>query len=336
MKILVIGAGRMGIRHAVGVSNSALVKNITILDISELALENAKEQISKKDFSGKLSFDSISKLGNYNGYDIAIIATTARSRYDLCKEVVNTGCKSILIEKPLGQSMQEVLDLIDYFNTTQSKAYVNLNMRLYPDFINLKNDLNSLPQFSKPWTISINTGALGIGANGIHYLDYLIYLYEADEVRIIDSDIDYEIIQSSRGNDFFDFGGWCLLEFYQNKNYLGRTFLSMSANSTVFGGWDIVTCHGRISINEAIGKRVDFIRKEDSKMPMNRYHADYLEPLTSEFISPFLGDLSKLWVESIYHGNSLLPKIEKTILSHEIMFEWLESSHFNSKIFPIT
>ena len=336
MKILIIGGGRMGIRHAIGISTCDFIDLITIVDISEESLEIAKEQLCKLDNYRKFSFHVLEYLSTCKDYDIGILATTAQNRITLCKQLVIAGCKSILIEKPLGQSFQEVLELIAYTKTIESKVYVNLNMRLYPDFVKLKKDLNSKNQFSSPRTITINTGSLGIGANGIHYLDYLIFLYDADEVRVIDSFIDEETIPSARGMQFSDFGGWCLLEFFQNMKSIGKSFLSISSRSTVFGGWDILCTHGRITINESNGKRVDYLRKDNSTMPMNRYHADYLEPVISDFASPFLGDLTKFWVESIYKGNSLLPEIENTILPHKIMFEWLAKSKLFTNIFPIT
>lgn len=42
IKLLIVGAGRMGIRHAIGAAFVPNVEKIAIFDISENALDNAK------------------------------------------------------------------------------------------------------------------------------------------------------------------------------------------------------------------------------------------------------------------------------------------------------
>ena len=336
MKILIIGAGRMGLRHAIGVSNATNVEKITIVDVSEDALKNAKVHLSDSTNYQKFTFRTSDYLDSNNNYDVGIIATTAQDRLSICKKVVRFGCEYILIEKPLGQNLSDVIRLVDFFKTTSAKAFVNLNMRLYPDYLKLKNDIKNFSQFNGEKTITINTGTLGIGANGIHYLDYLIFLLDADEVKLISGKIDKEKIPSARGPQFNDFGGCCLLEFYANEIKVGTAFISMSANSTVFGGIDIVSSHGRITINESSGKRIDYLRDSNSDMPMNRYHADYLKPLTYDFSSPPLSDLTKNWINSLSNKKSVLPNLEESILAHQIMFEWLSKDKSEDNHFPIT
>jgi predicted dehydrogenase len=337
MKILIVGAGRMGIRHAIGASLVSNVENIILVDISENALENSKNQLLNQEGFQKFSFINLNDLESFeSNYDVGIIATTAQDRLLICEKVVNAGCKNILIEKPLGQNISEVSRLANFFKSTNSKSYVNLNMRLYPDYIKLKHDLNNTPQFFGEKIITLNTGTLGIGANGIHYLDYLIFLLDAEDVKIIACNIDNEYIPSARGSQFKDFGGWCLLEFFSKNIKVGTAFISMSANSTVFGGFDIVSSHGRITINESNGIRMDYLRDGNSIMPMNRYHADYLEPISSKFSSPSLSDLTSNWINSLSNGNPILPNLEESLLAHKVMFEWLSKSYINGNNFPIT
>lgn len=336
IKLLIVGAGRMGIRHAIGAASSSNVEKITIIDIFEDALENAKNQLINQDDFSKFTFCPLEYLDSCVGYNTVIIATTAQNRISICKKVVQIGCENILIEKPLGQNITEVLELVDFFKTTKAKAYVNLNMRLYPDFIKLKNDLQDLPQFEGELNITINTGTIGIGANGIHYLDYLIFLLDSDEVKLITCQIDEKNIPSARGTQFNDYGGWCVLEFYKKNKKVGTSFLSMSSSSTVFGGFDIVGTHGRITINESSGQRIDYIRDNKSTMPINRYHADYLEPFSTKIHSPALSDLTKKWIEGLLKGEDVLPNLDKSLLAHKIMFEWLSNSKTKVDNFPIT
>ena len=336
INLLIVGAGRMGIRHAIGAASVLNVEKIAIFDISESALDNAKKQLINLDDYSKFTFYTLEYLDSCIGYDVAIIATTAQGRISICEKVVRTGCENILIEKPLGQNINEVLELVDFFKTTKSKAFVNLNMRLYPDFIKLKHDLQHFPQFKGEINITLNTGTIGIGANGIHYLDYLIFLLNADEVKLITCQIDEKNIPSARGAQFNDYGGWCVLEFFVNSKKVGTSFLSMSSASTVFGGFDIVGTHGRITINESSGQRIDYMRDNNSTMPINRYHADYLDPVSSKIYSPALSELTKKWIQGLLKGEAVLPKLEESLLAHKVMFEWLSHSKMKVDNFPIT
>jgi predicted dehydrogenase len=331
MKALIIGAGRMGVRHAQGLKTVEGLSSAVVSDINETVLENAKQQIDDLRFNYSL----LDKVDG-SGYDICVIAATASNRIDLVKKAQQLKAKHILIEKPLGQSLAQVKELFDYAQKSNLNCYVNLNMRLYESFINLKNDLNNLPQLQGEKTITVNTGTLGIGANGIHYLDLLYFLLDADEAELTSAEVDEQVIPSGRGPQFGDFGGWALIKFYKNKNYLGKAFLSMSATSTVFGSWEIVGPHGRIYFNEVEGRRIDTLRKPDSQMPVNRYFADYLPPSESKFVSPFLGDLTANWARSLEKGNSSLPRIGDSIKVHKLLFDWLDKSKTHKEVYPIT
>jgi predicted dehydrogenase len=336
MKVLIIGAGRMGMRHAVGIAPIKAITQITLADISENAISSAKDQLRNNTDVIKFSFISFEEINSLEGFDYGIISATASNRIGLCEKAIRSGCKTILVEKPLGQSLAEVNELIEYFAKTEIKAFVNLNMRVYPDSAKLKHDLNTLQQFKGKKSITINTGTVGIGANGIHYLDYLFFLTDADTAKIVAADIDPVTIPSARGPQFKDFGGWCMIDLSRNGEELAKAYVSIDPESTVFGGWDIIGPHGRITINESNGKRIDYLRKENSEMPIQRYNADYMQPEESVFDSPMLGDLTRLWINGMINGEYLLPSLEEVLPSHKLMFEWLQHSKEFQDVFPIT
>lgn len=331
MKFLIIGAGRMGIRHALGIKNLNEATAITITDINRDALENAKKSIDDSRFDYKL----IKEIKNET-FDFCVIAATAAGRKELLQVANRVKAKHILIEKPLGQSMQQVLEMNHYISEHNLNCYVNLNMRLYESFITLRDDLLSIPQLKGSKTITVNTGTLGIGANGIHYLDLLYFILDANNAELTAAEIDDALIPSGRGAAFGDFGGWAVIKFYKEKKFQGKALLSMASDSTVFGSWEIVAPNGRVYFNEVEGKRIDTLRKEDSQLPVNRYFGDYLPPVESIITSPFLGDLTTVWIKGILEGKSLLPKIEESIKVHELLFQWLAKSNNYKENFPIT
>jgi predicted dehydrogenase len=336
MRVLIIGAGRMGIRHALGIASASQVQEVALADISIAAINNAKEQVNNITEAGKFSYHLLEDFNDLKGFDIGIVAATASDRIGLCQKVVQAGCKYILVEKPLGQSMSEVYELIAFFRKSDTMAFVNLNMRVYPDSLKLKNDLENFPQFQGKKSITINTGTVGIGANGIHYLDYLFFLTNADSAKLLSADIDTTTIPSARGPQFKDFGGWCVISLSKENNEVAKVYISVNPESTVFGGWDIVGPHGRITINECANKRLDYLRKPESNMPIQRYNADYVQPIETIFDSPRLGDLTRLWIEGLVKGEMLLPSLEESLPSHELMFAWLSKSKEFKDTFPIT
>lgn len=334
MKVLIIGAGRMGLRHLQGALSLDIVKEVMILDIKREALTEAKD-LCQNDERVKYSIISDLKPKD-NNYDLCIIANTANTRKPLCELAVNCGCKYLLIEKPLGQSYKDVENLCNYLDSLPIETTVNLNMRMYDSVIKLKNDINSFVQFEGEKIITINTGSIGIGCNGIHYLDLLNFLLEADTAEIVAGEIDDKLIPSGRGKNFFDFGGWAVLKFFRQNNYIGKALLSLSSESTVFGSWDIIGTHGKITIDQIAGKRIDSLRKKDSQMPIYRYAADFLPSEVQQFTSPFLGELTSKWITELNNGNNVLPNLRESLKVHKLMFDWLSMSNIYKGTFPIT
>ena len=332
MNVLIIGAGRMGIRHLQGLLTVKEVESVTLLDIKQEALDTAKEIVQNDERVTYCIFDHYKPADN----DLCIIASTADNRKKLCELAAKCNCQYMMIEKPLGQSLSEVEEMVEYLDGMPYKTVVNLNMRLNAAVIKLKNDLKSTPQLQGEKNITLNTGSLGIGCNGIHYLDFLFFILGADKAEIVHAEVDDTLIPSGRGANFGDFGGWAVIKYYKDGNISGKALLSMSSNSTVFGGWEIVAQHGKISIDEIVQKRTNVFRKAESTMPVYRYAADYLPPQEESFISPFLGDLTALWVSELLKGNNLLPEIKESMKAHKLMFDWLSHSKTHNSVYPIT
>lgn len=332
MKILIIGAGRMGIRHLQGALSVNEVTQVTLLDINPAALENAYGAV-RKDIRLKTNLiaEFIPQF-----HDVCIIANTAQDRKDLIDLAVKCECKDLMIEKPLGQSYEEVERLVEYLDSLPLTAVVNLNMRQYEPVKKLANDLRVTPQLKGDKVITLNTGTLGIGCNGIHYLDKLFFILDANKAEIVSAEIEETLIPSGRGKDFCDFGGWAVFKFYKGETYLARTLISMSSRSTAFGGWEIIAPCGRIVIDEIAATRTTILRKEDSEMPLNRYAADYMPPVVEKYEAPFLGDLTAAWICSLLDGKNELPQVKESLKAHKLMFDWLSFSKTYTKKFPIT
>jgi len=338
MKLLIVGSGRMGIRHLIGALDSNIINSIDLFDINQTALDNAKIQLQENFRNNIVNYIQGDSVGEINDHcDIAIVSSTANNREKILEKVIELGAKHVLIEKPLGQSLEEVMNLLNFCNNfPEVKFNVNLNMRLYPGFIKLKYDLDALKQTLGLKTISVNTGSLGIGANGIHYLDLLFFLFGANRYELCYAEIDETILPSGRGVDFADFGGSAVVKFFDNEKYLGKSMMSISSESTVFGGWEIVAPHARITIDELKSLRINHYRDVLSNLPINRYAAEYLPSVEEFFEAPSLSSITTVWLNEIFDKNDVLPSVKDSLLAHELMFEWLEKSNNYSMLFPIT
>jgi predicted dehydrogenase len=115
MRLLIVGSGRMGIRHLVGALDSIMINSIDMFDINQTALDNAKKQIEgnvRNNIVNYIKDDSICKLDNH--CDIAIVSSTANKREEILEKVISLGAKHVLVEKPLGQSLDEVMNLFNF------------------------------------------------------------------------------------------------------------------------------------------------------------------------------------------------------------------------------
>lgn len=337
MKVLIIGAGRMGVRHAQGVLSTNVATKVLMIDLRQQALDDAREAMSGLEQRGELSFKLLEDFSpQEESFDVCILATTASSRKELCDIAVNCGVKHLLIEKPLGQSYDQVKDLAESIAMYPFETVVNLNMRMYDTFIRLRDDLARLPQMLGYKMITLNTGTLGIGCNGIHYLDLLFFVLDADKADIVAAEISDRLIPSGRGDEFCDFGGWAVINFYKSDDRIATAMISMAATSSYFGTWDIVGPNGNIKIDEMSGVRTDTFRKHESVLPIYRYAGDYLPPQKIKINSPMLETITASWIKGLADGVNFLPCVSDSLKVHRLMFEWLEASNSHSKTFPVT
>lgn len=333
MEVLIIGAGRMGIRHAQGVFENVNVSKILIIDVNQEALNSAKNILN----NSKISFSLNNNVNFDRKFDIVIIASTANNRIEQVKFASKFNPKAILIEKPLGQSIEEVVALENFASQQKLNCYVNLNMRLYESIIKIKGILTDKPQLFGKKTISINTGTIGIGANGIHYLDLLFFLMDANRMELVSAKIDDDYIPSSRDKSFLDFGGWAIINFFRNYDFIGSAHIILSSFSTAFGSWEILGQNGRVWFNEVDQKCIYSLRKENSQLPINRYYGDYLPNEEFQFKTPFLGEITNKWLNTLVDtGVSNLPTLNEALPVHYLLFEWLNFSKKFSNKFPIT
>jgi predicted dehydrogenase len=335
MNLLIIGAGRMGIRHAVGALKSDTVNSLTIVDKSENALNLARSNIQSL---------KTKKIVNYGSdwdyklkYDIIILATTADDRVQLVKSLVKYSPRFILLEKPLAQSLDEVENICDILSRVDTKLVcINLNNRLLSAVQKLSNDLSSLNQFQGKKHLNVTAGAIGIGNNGIHYIDTAFYILNADKAVLQAAEIYDQMIPSGRGPQYGDFGGWAKIDFTRNGESVGQMTINIIPTSSYGGELEVIGSHGCIRLDLIRGRYTRLLRRADSQLPVYRYSSEYDN--LEEYLSPLepLEKLTENWLNGLNSGLNSLPDLNYGLMVHRILFQWL--SHGANKInkYPIT
>jgi predicted dehydrogenase len=206
MKVLVVGCGSIGRRHA---ANAASLATVGVLD----ALPEAARECAQA--SGARAFERLEEALAW-APRAAIVATPHRSHLAIARRAVEAGA-DVLIEKPLSHSLEGVGDFLKTVNECGRRAYVVCNMRFHPGPIALKQALGrvGLPLFARAhvgnFLPSMRPGrdyrelyaarrseGGGVVLDAVHEIDYLTWvLGEVESVacqaaRLSQLDIDVE------------------------------------------------------------------------------------------------------------------------------------------------
>ncbi len=111
-RILIIGCGELGSRHLQAVASLSEVTEIQVVDPIEPSLERGKARIKEiADLNPAISFRWLRTLEEASvGGDLCIIATQAKGRCALVKEIIEKGgYHQFLIEKTMSPTQRLVL-----------------------------------------------------------------------------------------------------------------------------------------------------------------------------------------------------------------------------------
>ena len=203
MKLLVIGAGSIGRRHAANAAT--LADEAAIFDLNpELAVQADLQ-----------TFESLDSALGW-GADGIIIATPHTTHIELAHKAVESGAHA-LIEKPISNTIEGVEEFLDLAKEKNKSVYVVCNMRFHPAVKTLHENLprvgqtyyaraqygNYLPNmrpdadYKKLYCAHKDQGG-GVVLDVIHEIDYLTWFFGpissifCDGEKCSDLDIDVE------------------------------------------------------------------------------------------------------------------------------------------------
>jgi predicted dehydrogenase len=208
MNLLIVGFGNMGCRHAQSCLDSNLFSNIYIYELNRnIYIQNCK--LIDADENKMILLEN---LETFNvKIDFAIIATTAKPRYDLTKLLIMKGVKYFLLEKVVFQSEKQFDNIINLLDKYKAKAYCNFVNRYNDTFNLIKKEFESSK--NKKFKMFINGGNFGLSCNSLHYIDLFEYITNVKaELK------NYKISESPNGNkrgkEYNEFHGQII---YSNK-----------------------------------------------------------------------------------------------------------------------
>ena len=128
-KIGVVGAGHLGKHHIKHLSNHKGVDFIGVFDINEESLKNICDEFSVRPFK---SLEELISL-----CDAVNIVTPTNTHFDIARKFLNQ-MKDVFIEKPITNTVEEALSLIDLAKTNECILQVGHIERFNPTINKLK------------------------------------------------------------------------------------------------------------------------------------------------------------------------------------------------------
>lgn len=317
MKILLIGAGRMGLRHLRGLAPIDGVVHVVDPDPrTEAAVAGIAAGAADGGFRSRTLFHrSLDQaLRASPDFDAAILAATAAGREAVVEAVAGAGVRDLLIEKPIEQSRARLRGVSEAVCGSGIRAHCNLYRRTLDAFLCLHG--------RGPLVVTVNSGAMGLGGNGIHWIDFVLHLSGSRAGRLVGGVIEETPIASGRGAQFRDYGGTGLFVFDDGS----RLSLSVSAGSAAPTTATIVTPTEHWLVDQNRDMAVIHRRRRECGKPHYLYGQDCDVTTLEGLESVDLPALTTAWIRSLQGGPpSRLPTLEEALPAHELLFDLLET-----------
>lgn len=186
MKILVIGGGSIGRRHASNLRTLSI--ETALFDLDTERTQNFAQE------NGTPVFSSLAEALSW-APDGAIVATPHVSHLSVARQVIEAGI-DVLIEKPISHTLEGVSDFLDFAKTQRRHVYVACNMRFHPAIRILHEKLPTLGK--------------------IHH----VYAYFGEWLETMRPGIDYRTVYSAHKAQ----GGGLVLDCIHEIDYLSWFF----------------------------------------------------------------------------------------------------------------
>ncbi len=194
MKVLIVGVGELGSRHAQSLAQVPHLAEMTLVDPSEKSLRVATERIRSTGFNGKIQV--LPNLVKHQGaIDLAVVSTSSHERLESLNLVLQKSePQHVLLEKLLTPCAANLSKFRQIFARQESKYWLNCPMPFFPHYLSIENELD-LEGKGPSISYQVQGGNYGLITNSIHYLEHFVrlsrsslaYLSFKDGARVIPS-----------------------------------------------------------------------------------------------------------------------------------------------------
>lgn len=203
--IAIIGVGQIGSRHLQALALLSCPVSIYLVDPSEASLATAVERFGQ--VKGLVKPENVHTLLDIEqlpgSIDIAIIASSAQIRRALVDTLLSAKqVRYLILEKFLFQKPEDFDHIGDLIAGKNIPTWVNCPRRVVAFYKKLKQDIGP----SQRVAFSVAGSQIGIGCNGIHYLDLMSFLTGELNFTLSPDGLDAGIKESKRPG-FIEFTG---------------------------------------------------------------------------------------------------------------------------------
>ena len=197
LKVLLIGAGKLGSRHLQALTKIRLpIDSIDVVDPSLRAIENAKSLLSASQPHlplGRVNFyQSIENIGQ-GTYFLAIVATTADHRRAVVEQLLRVfKIQNMILEKFLFQRLDDFRHASQLFYSKGIPVWVNLPRREWPFYKNLR----ALLGHRKIISVDVIGSKWSIATSAIHFIDLISFLGGGIDYSVTEVDFEPEIVNA--------------------------------------------------------------------------------------------------------------------------------------------
>lgn len=320
------GLGSMGKRHLLGLVRaggvvSAVDPNPRAADESRAFLKEAgQDPASLAEVASR--WDALAS--NQSEFDAAVFAETVPGRLPNVEGFLSRfRARSFLLEKPLSAdpaALPRFQELFESAGVALDSVSVNFPRRVWPFFIQLREwTARKDPKVGRELTFQLTGGALGLGCNGIHFLDLFLFVTGAREWTLPLARLSAEPVRSGRGSEFVDFGGDFVVRVQGPQ--AATFFLSLAPESSAPPSLGIRGDGFSFVCDHADNFARLWTRDPESTKPNYRYGADYRKEHEGPLSIPSLDSVTAGWAQR----TTVLPTLAQGLDSHRLLFDLLRA-----------
>lgn len=301
-EIFIAGLGNIGRRHLQAAYNVNIIKDFYCYDYSKPTLDDLSEFIQANSMNPDRfhKFDNLFEFVDKIKFNsIIIVATTANGRLELLKELIAKKPAFIVVEKPVCQSYEDYIKIMELARSQGVEVFVNFIAHAQKVY----NDIALLASESNSFLMTTKMPKWGISTVGIHQLELYMWL-SGDTNFKYDFSKRFSVYEQKRSS-FFDIEGAISIEGENGSAAYISNVMSDEGPSSIQFCLDDIT----ITVYETLGK---YTIADESGIEV--------KDLKIKFVSQYMTEVLK---DLIFNESCYLPDLDRSFLAHQVLFDYL-------------